>query len=432
MEIEGLGVEELARRFGTPLYVVSEARLRANARAWSAALAAAWPGPTELLPSLKANTIVALRRILNEEGLGCDCFGRNELALALHAGVPAGAISVNGATKGDDVLELAIGSGARLTLDSLDELARAQAIAERLGVVAPVRLRLRPWLAASDARSDFSPEPYPAHLAVHDYRAGMAQADARSAVLAAEASTSLDLVGVMAHVSRHTTALSFWAALGAEMAALIADLRSVCPQWTPREVDLGGGFAVPRDPTARLFGARADAPAAPSPAEYLAAMTGPLAAGLDSPENVVLQIEPGRAIYGDAGVHLTTVRHIKRQTEPVERVWIETDTSEVFLADTFIESNGWTIEGFGADGPLVDAAVTGISCGWDVLAPPAPRVLPRPGELLAFLDTGAYQDACASNFNAMCRPATVLVSGTDARVVRRAETFADLLAREQA
>src|ERR1700754_3807077 len=135
-----LAYDELARRFGTPLYVISEDRLRANARAWSSALADAWPGPTELLPSLKANTVVALRRILNDEGLGCDCFGRNELALALHAGVPAGAISVNGATKGNDVLELAISSGARLTLDSLDELTRTAAIAQRLGVVARVRL----------------------------------------------------------------------------------------------------------------------------------------------------------------------------------------------------------------------------------------------------------------------------------------------------
>jgi diaminopimelate decarboxylase len=178
----------------------------------------------------------------------------------------------------------------------------------------------------------------------------------------------------------------------------------------------------------------ADAGSAPAPGEYLQAMTPPPAAGLRAdgfaPEAVVLQIEPGRAIYGDAAAHLTTVRHVKRQAEPVERTWIETDTSEAFLADTVIESNAWTIVGGAAEGPLVEAAITGISCGWDVLAPPAPRTVPRPGALLAFLDTGAYQDACASNFNAMGRPATVLVSGREAHLIRRAETFEDLIARD--
>src|SRR3954451_2798538 len=170
--VEGRAADELAREFGTPLYVISEAQLRGNARRWSRALSAAWsPGPTQLLPSLKANTSVVLRRVLNDEGLGCDVFGHNELALALRAGVPAADISVNGATKDDAVLDLAIASGARVTLDSLDELRRAAAVGQARGAVARVRLRLRPWLDASAAPSDYAAEDYPAYLAVHDYRA---------------------------------------------------------------------------------------------------------------------------------------------------------------------------------------------------------------------------------------------------------------------
>lgn len=436
--IDGLRADDLARRFGTPLYVISEAQLRSNARRWAAALAQAWPGGrTEVLPSLKANTSLALRKILNQEGLGCDVFGHNELVLALRAGVPAEAISVNGATKAHDVLELAIRSRARVTLDSLAELRDAEAIARRLVTTARVRLRLRPWLAASQARSDFVHDHYPAHLAVHDYRAGMSLADAREAVRAAHRSSALELLGVMAHVSRQTTDLSFWRALGHEMAALVADLRTHCPSWQPREIDLGGGFAIPRDPTARALPRRHGAPHAPRPDAYLQAMTEPLALGLQTaglePAGIVLQIEPGRAIYGDAGVHLATVRHIKHQDEPVQRTWIETDTSEAFLADTFIEDNAWTIVDASGDhrgAPTVNAAVTGISCGYDVLAAPAPRPRPQPGDVLAFLDTGAYQEACASNFNAMGRPATILVSGTQVHVIKRAETLEDLLTRD--
>jgi hypothetical protein len=98
--LEDIAAAELARRFRTPLFVISEARLRGNARRWRAAVAAAWPhGPALVLPSLKANTVLALRRILDEEGLGCDVFGLGELELALRAGVPPDRISLNGATK---------------------------------------------------------------------------------------------------------------------------------------------------------------------------------------------------------------------------------------------------------------------------------------------------------------------------------------------
>src|SRR5450432_1076505 len=78
---------ELARRFGTPIYAVSENQLRRNARRISAAFAAGWPGgETALLPSLKANLGLALRAVLNSEGLGCDTFGPGELHAALTAG----------------------------------------------------------------------------------------------------------------------------------------------------------------------------------------------------------------------------------------------------------------------------------------------------------------------------------------------------------
>ena len=112
--------------------------------------------------------------------------------------------------------------------------------------------------------------------------------------------------------------------------------------------------------------------------------------------------------------------------------WIETDTSEVFLADTVFEANGWTVV-LASDPerrPLVQAALTGISCGFDQLVPPGKLPDARPGEVVAILDTGAYQDATASNFNAMPRPATVLVSGDRARLIKRRETLDDVVARE--
>ncbi|MDW5594836.1 alanine racemase [Conexibacter stalactiti] len=434
--VEEIAATELAARFGTPLYVVSERALRANAREWRRAVAEAWPeGPTLVMPSLKANTSLALRHVLNAEGLGCDVFGLGELELALRCGVAPRRLSLNGATKDTATLTRAVAAGVRVTLDSADELERVRAVARDLGRVATVRFRLRPWLAGSEAPSDFF-DDLPAYLSVHDYRAGMPPEEVEASLPIALGAPEIEPTGLMAHVSRQTVELGFWAEHGAAMGRTAAQLSRANGGWRPRELDLGGGFAVPRDPTARALPRRADAPPAPSPAAYLGELTGALraelrAGGLD-PAGIALEVEPGRAVYGSAGIHLATVRHVKHQARPLARTWVETDTSETFLADTMIERNGWTVLLAGAldRGERAHAAITGISCGFDVLA--EAREMPRAaaGDLLAFLDTGAYQDTTASNFNAMGRPATVLVSGDRAEVVKRAETLDDLLARE--
>jgi diaminopimelate decarboxylase len=433
--VEDVPAVALARRFGTPLHVISERQLRANARAWHAAAGAAWPhGPTLVMPSLKANTSLTLRRILNDEGMGCDAFGRGELALALRAGVPPARISLNGATKPDELLRSAVAHGVRVTIDSFDELERVRAIAEHDRSLASVRLRVRPWLPTTAALSDFAADGTRAFTAVQDYRAGIPDDEFDAAVRLAHRTKVLELTGLMAHVSRQTTDLAFWQAHAEALgrrAGQAADL--LAGTWTPRELDVGGGFAIPRDPTAAI----GSAVSAPTPREYAEIIAEGLRIGLRDgglqPTGIGLELEPGRAVYGNAGVHLARVLHVKRQSTPLPRVWIETDTSEAFLADVVWEHARFAVVLADEPGrPLagVEAAITGTSCGFDVLAAPADRADVVAGEVLAFLDTGAYQDATASNFNAMGRPATVLVTGADARVIKRAETLEDLLARE--
>jgi diaminopimelate decarboxylase len=150
------------------------------------------------------------------------------------------------------------------------------------------------------------------------------------------------------------------------------------------------------------------------------------------PDGIELQVEPGRAIYGNAGIHLARIMHVKSQHEPIPRTWYETDTSEAFLADTIIEANSWTIlfADQGERPETAHAAVTGASCGFDLIV--AAQTLPRVpvGEILAILDTGAYQDSAANNVNAMARPASVLVSRDRAVLVRRRETLAEITARD--
>lgn len=143
-------------------------------------------------------------------------------------------------------------------------------------------------------------------------------------------------------------------------------------------------------------------------------------------------MEPGRALFADAGIHLASVRNVKAQTRPIPHRWIEVDTTEMFLPDGLIEHNRWVaIVANRTDDPVSQRGdVVGMSCGFDVIVPDAHLPEVTPGDVVAFLDTGAYQDAASSNFNALPRPATVLVHGDEAEIVKRAETVDDVFRRD--
>jgi diaminopimelate decarboxylase len=426
--MEECDVVELARRFGTPLYVVSEDQLRRNARRIGAAFAAAWPdGPTSLLPSLKANLSLALRAVLNAEGLGADTFGPGELHAALAAGTTPEMISVNGSVKDAELVRRAVAAGARVTLDSPGELDLVAGAARATGNTARVRLRLRPDYDGLTQPSQLDPGRSVRDSAQR-YKPGIALEDAADVGRAALAADGVELVGVMAHLGRHSTDPAVWSGMGQSFAAAIADLCRALDGWRPEQIDVGGGYPAPRDPTGHGEG-----PAIETIAD---ALTGALRAGLAEAgvdtTGVRLEAEPGRALYADTGVHLTTVRNTKRQTRPLEWAWVETDTTEMFMADLLIEHARFgVVAASRADAePELDADVVGMSCGFDVIAPEARLPAVGPGDVLAFLDTGAYQDACASNFNGLPRPATVLVHGADAEVVKRAETVDEVFGRD--
>lgn len=149
--VEGCDAVELARRFGTPIYVVSEDQLRRNARRYAAAFSDAWPeGEVRLLPSIKANFTLALRRILTQEGTGCDTFGPGELEAALGSGVPPALISVNGSVKPPELIARAVLAGCRVTLDSAREVDLVREAARSAGRTATVRFRVRPDYAGLD------------------------------------------------------------------------------------------------------------------------------------------------------------------------------------------------------------------------------------------------------------------------------------------
>ena len=157
---------------------MSEDQLRRNARRHTDAFSTRWPGEFVLLPSIKANSTLALRRILTDEGTGCDVFGPNELEAALRTGTDPGLISLNGPMKDEALLERAITLGVRITLDSRAELERTSS-----GRRPPRTYRatcacaVRPDLVGMDEPSEMSPAGASVRDALDRYKAGIPTED---------------------------------------------------------------------------------------------------------------------------------------------------------------------------------------------------------------------------------------------------------------
>lgn len=433
--IEDCDTVELARKFGTPMYVTSEGQLRNNLRLWQATFERYWQdGPVRIFPALKANPVIAIRRILTEEGAGCDIFGPGELECALRGGVTGDLLSVNGSIKSREIIRKAIESGARIVLDSPREMELCEEEAAKLGTTVNVMFRLKPFLGDLDLESDFAPGILVSHL-TQIIKYGIPTKE-----LLEMAPRSLQLkhvnpVGVHVHMGRHSKKLVIWQAWITACTALTREISDLMNGWAPAFIDIGGGFPSPvdHDPDVAVVDY------ATPPLEDFAKTVGKtchdalLQYGFD-PQGVTLEIEPGRGLHTDTGIHLTTVRNVKADDVHIEQRWAEVDTSEVFMG----------VHGLNLDRPAFDFVIAnrmgqsiaalydivGQTCNAEILVHRKPAPALEIDDVIAFLDTGAYAESCASNFNALPRPGMLLVNGSEASIVRRPETVDDVFARD--
>ena len=404
--VGGVRASALAEEFGTPLFVYCEATLRARARAYRAA------APDALVAfGTKAFPNVAILRLLAEEGLGADISTRGELEYALRAGIPGERIVVHGNNKSLEELRACAAVGvAQVVVDALDEVAlcaeagvRSILVRTTLGVAVDTHEAI----ATGHHGSKFGLEPELAMVALEAARAA-----------------GIEAAGLHVHLGSQLldAAPGQEAVIG--LLQVVLEARERLGGWTPTTIDLGGGLGI------RYTGA--DAP--PSVDAFAGGLVRRLRAewethSLPQPQ---LILEPGRSIVGQAGFTLYTVGVVKESGDGTTYVAIDggmSDNPRPQLYDAVYEALlAQRADELDAPGTF---AVCGKHCeSGDVLIEATRLPHPRRGDLLAVPATGAYTLAMGSNYNALPRPAAVLVGDGRVRLIRRRETLADLLALE--
>jgi diaminopimelate decarboxylase len=474
--VEECDTVDLIQRFGSPLFVISEDQIRRNVGRFQSAFQRGWPdGPVKVLPAAKANWITAVQRILADEGCGCDVYSPGELSVALDAGIDPQLISVNGVPKDEGHIHRSIKRGVRITIDSVEEVDTVEKAANELGQVAKVRVRLKPALSGFIDHTQFAAEGLvPTDIAAMAYKGGLSFDDVTAIGRRILKMDNVQLVGFHQHHGRHHPSTRYWEE---QMRTFAGELGRVCKAlggFQPKEIDIGGGFAIPRDPfnaatdysepvqlaalhavskALNVLGAdrrykvmsrvidalvvkRPNQNPAPTIEAYAKACTGTLRAelhkhGIDT-KDLMLQLEPGRAMHGNTGIHLTTVKNIKRLRTPIKWNIVVVDTTEFWFTGGRYEHHLHDyLFANKTNAPMVDKAdIIGRSCYGDRLMPTVPIPDVVVGDVLALLDTGAYQEVSMSNFNALPRPATVLVTGDQASVIRQREVEEDVFRRD--
>ncbi len=415
LEIGGCDVADLAREFGTPLYVFDEATLRAQAEGFINAFRSRY-AESRVVYACKAFINVGLARRFADLGLGFDVVSGGELAVLRAAGVDLATVDFHGNNKTPQEIREAVEWGVgRFVVDSFHELAVLDEAAGEAGRAQPVLVRVSPSI-----------DPHTHRLTttgVLDSKFGFpietGQAD--EAVRQAIAAPNLDLQGLHFHLGSpifelepYTEAIERVLRFAAQMREYGLELQRFSP---------GGGFAI----------AYTEDDAPPSQDAYAEAIVGALLEGCEThglprPE---LTIEPGRSLSGPAGVALYTVGAIKEI--PGVRTYVAVDGGMGDnIRPALYGARYIAIAATRAAAPA-DQTVTiaGKYCeSGDVLVKDAALARVEAGDLVAIPASGAYAPSMASPYNLNGRPAIVMAANGQAELIRRRESYADMMAQD--
>jgi diaminopimelate decarboxylase len=403
---EAVALEGLAARHGTPLYVYSAAMIRARVKAFAHAFRSI---PLTLCYSVKANSTLAILRLVAGEGAGFDVVSGGELQRVLRVGRKnASKVVFSGVGKTAAEMELALRSGILLfNIESASELNVLSATATRLKKRAAIAVRVNPDVSAKT-------HPY-ISTGLHQHKFGVPIPEARTLYALAAKHPYLTVAGVSVHIGSQITDVGSFQAALERVADLVRVLRE--QGHDIRYIDAGGGLGISYEGAQKNFEKQISA--------YAKAVLGPLR-GL----KLHLLLEPGRSIVGPAGVLLT--RALYRKTNNRKRFLIVDAAMNDLLRPSLYGAYHEIVPVIRESRRTEITDVVGPICETgDFFARDRKLAPANEGDLLAILDVGAYGAVLGSNYNTRGRAAEVLVDGARARMIRRRESVQDQMRLEK-
>ena len=403
---EGVPLARIAAEVGTPVYVYSRATLERHFTVFRDALELAGVADPLIAYAVKANSNVAVLKVLGELGAGADTVSEGEVRRALAAGIPAERIVFSGVGKTRREVEFALRAGvAEINVESEPEMNLVAAVAAELGVRARIAFRVNPDVAAGG------------HAKIATGKAenkfGVSFAEAARLYANASNNAALEPIGVACHIGSQITDLAPMREAFSKMRGLVEQLLG--EGLSVERLDLGGGLGVP------YF----NMPEPPSPADF-ANMVGEVTKGLP----VKLAFEPGRVIAANAGVLVSEVIHVHERPEGRKFLVIDAAMNDLLrpaMYDAFhdirpVLKRGGEAGPYDVVGPICE---TGDTFTRDRLLPPLAA-----GDLVTFMSAGAYGAAMASEYNTRPLVPEVLVDGDRFAVIRARPTYEEILGRD--
>ena len=405
---------ELANKFGTPLYVLDEDLMRDNCRAYKNAIDTYYDGHGLVLFASKALCTMYTGRLVAEEGLGADVVSGGELYTLYKAGFPMEKVFFHGNNKTPDEIELALNCGVgHIVVDNKYELELLNRIANEKNVNQRILFRIKPGIDAHT--HDF------VKTGQIDSKFGVAleNGEAYEIHKLALSMSNIQIDGVHCHIGSQIFDVEPFCEAAKVMIGFIADLYDKLGIKV-NILNLGGGFGIKYTAT--------DDPIAPS--EYIHKVTNVVKElaqekGIDLP---FLVFEPGRSIVASAGITLYTVGCVK-EIENV-RTYVSIDGGMCDNPRYILYGSKYTavLANNASAEPVAPVTIAGKCCeSGDLIQEHVMMPQIHVGDTLAVLATGAYNYSMSSNYNRIPRPPIVMVSGNEAKIIVKRETYDDLI-----
>jgi diaminopimelate decarboxylase len=401
-------VVELAKQYGTPLFIIDENKIRENFRSYKNAFKAV---NNDIYFAVKANGNLAVLRILAQEGAGADVFSGGELELVKKAGIPLDKVLFNGNAKSEDELRAAVESQVTVSVDSREELGTLSVIANELGEEATISMRVNP---------DVSPKVNPKiATGLRTAKFGIPYEQILATYEEATKLPNVVIKGIHCHIGSQILELSVFTEATEKMMQLVEGLheRGIELEF----VDLGGGLGIAYEKAKEK---------APTPKD-LAAMILPTFTEKTQALGITprLILEPGRSLVGPASILVCRVNTVK----DAYKHFVAIDAGfNLFVRPAMYDAyHEVTVANKVNEHAAVLSTVVGPICeSGDIIA--KDRMLPdvKRGDFVAILDTGAYGFSMSSQYNGRPRCAEVLVKDGTVELIREKESIEAILGHQ--